>query len=219
MLSWWAALLGGCLGNRECLVFGASGVSQRQRGGKLWLADSWWRPLTGRTIAGAVFCCVARKSALEQRRHGAGASRKTGSGWARVSGTSTQTSLLLLSLQVFPVAGGQTAASLWPRRRRGGGGRWGSSSSPWGTGAISRMRGNLGVGFQDWKIILRAPVSRGGLFGGRGSLTRDHRLEEDHLRLLDHRLNHLDCGAKAPGLQSRRIVSRLQRQQSLNWEL
>lgn len=76
------------------------------------------------------------------------------------------------------------------------------------------MWSNFGVGFQDRKVLLRAPVSGGGLLGCRGSLMRDHRLDEDHLRLLDHRLNHLHCGTKTPGLQSRRIISRLKRQQS-----
>lgn len=70
------------------------------------------------------------------------------------------------------------------------------------------MRSDLGVGLQDWKIILGASVSRRGFFGSR-SLTGYHWLEEDHLRLLDHRLNHLNRGIKPPGLQSRRIVPRL----------
>lgn len=72
------------------------------------------------------------------------------------------------------------------------------------------MWSNLGVGFQDWKILLRASVSGGSLFGG---LTGNHRLEKDHLGLLDHRLdhrlNHLHRGTKPPGFQSRGIVSRL----------
>lgn len=73
------------------------------------------------------------------------------------------------------------------------------------------MWSDLGVGLQDRKVIFRPPVSGRDLFGGRGRLTRHYRLEEDHLRLLDHRLDHLHGGVEAPGFEGRRIVPRLQK--------
>lgn len=42
-------------------------------------------------------------------------------------------------------------------------------------------------------------------------MTRHNRLEKDHLRLLDHRLDHLHGGAEPPGFEGRRIVPRLQK--------
>jgi len=92
--------------------------------------------------------------------------------------------------------------------------RRGSGSSPRGTGGVSGVRSDLGVGFQDRKKLLGAPVSGGGVFGGRGSLTRDHGLKEDHLRLLDRGLDDLHRGAEAPRRQSGRIIPRLQRKRS-----
>lgn len=74
------------------------------------------------------------------------------------------------------------------------------------------MRGDLGVGLEDGEVVLGASVSGRGVFGGGGRLAGHHGLDEDHLRLLDHGLDHLHRGAEAPGLQSRRIISRLQRQ-------
>lgn len=40
---------------------------------------------------------------------------------------------------------------------------------------------------------------------------RHYGLEEDHLRLLDHGLNHLHGGAESPGFEGRGIIPRLQK--------
>lgn len=97
--------------------------------------------------------------------------------------------------------------------RPGGGGGGGRSSSPRGAGAgaVSGVRGDFGVRLQDWKVVFGPPVSGRELFGGRRRLTGHQRLEEDHLRLLDHRLDHLHGGAEAPGFEGRRIIPRLQK--------
>lgn len=71
------------------------------------------------------------------------------------------------------------------------------------------MRSDLGVGLQDREVTFGPPVSRRNVFGGLGRLTGHHGLEEDHLGLLDHRLDHLHGGAEPPGFEGRRTIARL----------
>lgn len=139
------------------------------------------------------------------------AGRSSGSGGAEAAGTTTAF-LLLVPLT------GLTAGLLRPGGRggggrgRGGGGRGrGCGSSPRGAGAVPGVWRDLRVGLQDGKVIFGPPVSGRDLFGGRGSLTRHYGLEKDHLRLLDHRLDHLHGGAESPGFKGGRIVPGLQK--------